>query len=71
MTTQELKKIEERCESHYLEYPLPLPFLFALEDVKRLLSYTKAQDEEIERLKVLLAKAIGPENMINDIQYPD
>lgn len=49
MTTQELKKIEERCESHYLDYSLPFPY--AYEDVKRLLSHTKAQDEEIERLK--------------------
>ena len=49
MTTQELKKIEERCESKYLEYPLP--FLYAHEDVKRLLFYTKSQEKEIEKLK--------------------
>ena len=40
-------------------------------NIPALLAHIQAQDEEIERLKVLLAEAIGPENMINDIQYPD
>ena len=40
-------------------------------NIPALLAHIQAQDEGIERLKVLLAEAIGPENMINDIQYPD
>ena len=43
----------------------------ARQDIPALLAHIKEKDEEIERLKVLLTEAIGPENMQNDIQYPD